>query len=133
MRVVLDTNVLVSGLLNRNGKPFQVLKLVLDGEIILLTDERIFSEYVEVLFRPVFRFPLAEVSEILDLVKRQGEPGVAIHLTAGLPDPDDAPFLEVAVSGEADALVTGNLRHFPVRHGIRVVDPAGFLRLREAR
>jgi predicted nucleic acid-binding protein len=47
----------------------------------------------------------------------------------GMPDPDDAVFLEVAYSGRADALITSNLKHYPerLRHGVEVVTPMGFV------
>jgi predicted nucleic acid-binding protein len=53
----------------------------------------------------------------------------AAPLPLTLPDEDDRMWLEVAVAGRAEALVTGNLKHFPVsqRHGIRVVHPSAFL------
>jgi predicted nucleic acid-binding protein len=47
-----------------------------------------------------------------------------------LPDPDDLPFIEVSQAAQADALVTGNVRHYPAasRHGIGVLTPAEFMR-----
>lgn len=54
---------------------------------------------------------------------------VARPLKLRLPDPDDAPFLEVALAARADALITGNLRHYPTqaRQGMAVLDPASFV------
>ena len=55
----------------------------------------------------------------------------AVPLPEGLPDPDDEPFLAVALAGQARYLVTGNLRHYPEarRHSIRVLTPAQFIQL----
>ena len=55
MKVVVDTNVLVSALIQPLGKPAQVLALVRSGALTLLHDERILAEYGEVLRRPRFR------------------------------------------------------------------------------
>ncbi|HDZ87109.1 MAG TPA: putative toxin-antitoxin system toxin component, PIN family, partial [Nitrospirae bacterium] len=54
MKIALDTNVLVSAFLNPHGKPARILRLVLQEEIDLLVDERLFDEYETVLLRPMF-------------------------------------------------------------------------------
>lgn len=55
---------------------------------------------------------------------------VVCPLSASLPDPDDEPFLEIAISANADYLVTGNAVHFPpeLRQGVEVVSPSDFLK-----
>ncbi len=65
MRVVLDTNVLVSGLLNPDGSPGRVLDLFLAGGITLLVDDRILGEYRAVLPRPKFGFDTNDVADLL--------------------------------------------------------------------
>ena len=117
MRIVLDTNVLVSGLLNPHGSPGRVLDLLAAGAVVLLYDDRIISEYREVLSRTRFAFDPADVAALLAFIERVGEAVVAPPLNIALKDPDDVPFLEVAVAAAADALVTGNVRHFSPRHG----------------
>jgi predicted nucleic acid-binding protein len=66
---------------------------------------------------------------LLDQIETEGVAAVALPLSPPLPDPDDAPFLEVAVAARANALITGNTRHYPARarQGITVLDPAAFL------
>lgn len=66
---------------------------------------------------------------MLDQIETEGVTVVALPPRASLPDPDDAPFLEVAVAARADVLITGNTRHYPTRarQGISVLDPAAFL------
>ena len=129
MIVVLDTNVLVSGLLRPHSKPATILRLVATGVLRVAYDERILAEYREVLARPKFPFPTDRIRVFLDQIETEGEAVAALPLKPDLPDPDDAPFLEVAVAARADALITGNPRHYPARtrHGISVLDPAAFL------
>ncbi len=108
MRVVLDTNVLVSGLLSPFGTPARVLDLLTTGVIIPLFDDRILQEYTEVLARPRFGFAEDDVGTLLAYVRVHGELVVAPPLDVELPDPDDLPFLEVAAAAGARAVVTGN-------------------------
>ena len=129
MRVVVDTNVLVSGLLNPFGPPGRVIDLAVAGEIVVLYDDRILGEYRAVLRRPRFGFQTADVQALLEYLEREGEPVVARPSKLKLDDPDDLPFLEVAVAGAAAALVPGNARHFRPRsgrHGVKVLSPAKF-------
>jgi putative PIN family toxin of toxin-antitoxin system len=114
VRVVLDTNVLVSALLRQGSVPDQVVGLVLAGRCGLIVDSRIVAEYRAVLARPEFGFPAAEVEAFLAFVER-ADWVVADPLNLALPDETDRPFLEVAVAGGADALITGNPRHFRLR------------------
>ncbi len=130
MRVVLDTNVVVSALLNEHGASASVVDLFVSSDIDLVVDSRILAEYREVLHRPELSFDATDVAVFLRLVE-DVEHVVGAPLPFDLPDPDDAPFLEVAVAGGVDALVTGNARHFRVRGGrlaIPVLSPAEFLR-----
>ena len=127
MRIVLDTNVLVSGLLNPYGAPGRIVDLLSSGDLVLLHDDRIIAEYGQVLARPRFGFGGADVSALLGFIEWSGEAVVARPLDVVVPDPDDLPFLEVAAAGEADALVSGNTHHFkPTRgkHRVEVYDPA---------
>jgi len=130
MRVVIDTNVIVSGVLNPYGSPGRILNAVLSGTITVLYDDRILPEYREVLLRRVFGFQRSDVDVLLDFIETDGIHTNAKPLTLVLPDPDDLLFLEVATSGGADALITGNVRHFKPRrgqHDVLVMTPTDFL------
>lgn len=129
MRIVLDTNVLVSALLSPNGAPASILQLVLAGRVVLCFDARILSEYREVLRRAKFDFGMNLVDEFLDFLESEGELVASVPLPLSLPDPDDAMFLEVAAAGSADYVVTGNVKHFPTRRrsGDSVVSARDFL------
>jgi putative PIN family toxin of toxin-antitoxin system len=130
VRIVLDTNVVVSGLLSPGGPPGRILDLLVAGRLHPLYDDRILREYRDVLARPRLRIAPAEAAAVLDLIEHDGLPIAAEPLPLELPDPDDLPFLEVAVAGAAEALVTGNGRHYrPLRgsHTAPVIAPADFL------
>lgn len=129
MKIVLDTNVLVAGLLTPFGPCGAIVRMVSSGDLTLCLDARILSEYNEVLRRPKFRFEPDKVAPLLDYVEHSGEIAASSPLPAPLPDPDDQPFLEVALAGPAACLVTGNHAHFPAKHcqGVKVLSPSEFL------
>lgn len=130
MRIVLDTNVLVSGLLSPFGAPGEIVRMVSSGSVVLCLDARIRAEYEEVLRRPRFGFDPDALAALLDFIDSRGEIAASEPLARRLPDPDDEPFLEVALACDADCLVTGNLGHFPAetRSGASVLSPADFIR-----
>ncbi len=135
MRVVIDTNVLVSGALSPHGPPGRIVDAVLAGNVTVLYDDRILGEYGAVLRRSRFKFEARDIDALLDLIESGGEAIMAPPLNLELPDMSDLPFLEVAVAGSADALITGNARHFKVRnigHEVHVCTPAEFM-LRDRR
>jgi putative PIN family toxin of toxin-antitoxin system len=129
LRIVLDTNVLVSGLLSESGPPGQLVSLIPEALFVPCFDVRILAEYREVLGRPHLGITPNRVERLMTDLEEEGEAVVGHPLPGRLPDPSDEPFLEVAVATRADFLVTGNLRHFPqsLRHGIAVVSPREFL------
>ncbi len=97
----------------------------------MLHDDRILSEYREVLLRPALGLSRSDVEVLLDFVESAGEYVSPEPTKVVLPDPTDLPFLEIAISGGADALITGNLKHFKPRrgrHGVLVTTPADFVR-----
>lgn len=130
MKIVLDTNVLVAGLLSPFGPCGDIVRMVSSGKLTLCIDARVLSEYREVLERPKFSFDHDKIAAILDYIEHQGWVVASTPLSLPLPDPDDEPFLEIAVSGSADYLVTGNAAHFPPElcQGVHVVSPADFLK-----
>ena len=129
MIIVLDTNVLISGILKPYSKAATILRLVADGAIQLAYDLRLLSEYRDVLNRPKFNFAKENVEGFLEQTEKEGFLVSVKPLKFHLPDPDDEPFLEVALSGGVKAMVTGNKRHFPKKEcgGMRVLSPAEFL------
>lgn len=130
MKIVLDTNVLVAGLLSPFGPCGDIVRMVSSGNLTLCIDARVLSEYREVLERPKFSFDHDKVAAILDYIEHHGWVVASAPFPLPLRDPDDEPFLEIAVSSGADYLVTGNAAHFPSElcKGVQVVSPADFLK-----
>jgi putative PIN family toxin of toxin-antitoxin system len=129
MKIVLDTNVLVSGLLTPFGPSGDIVRMLASGKLTLFIDARILSEYRDVLLRPKFQFNPEQVNTLLNFIRHNGLLVSTSPLKNRLPDVDDEPFLEISVAGQADCLCTGNKAHYPVsrRQGITVLSPSEFL------
>lgn len=111
---VFDTNVLVSGFLSPHGAPGQIVEWLRSGAVRAGLDDRIISEYEEVLTQSELNLPRHEVLIVLRRIRTLADYAVVTpaHLVRGLPDPDDAPFAECALAIGCP-LVSGNTRHFP--------------------
>ena len=129
MMIVLDTNVIISGILRPFSKASLILTLIADGTVQVAYDLRLLSEYRDVLNRPKLNFAKENVEAFLTQVEQEGFLVSVKPLKIHLPDPDDEPFLEVAVAGKVEAIVTGNKRHFRKKEyrGVRILSPAEFL------
>jgi len=113
VRVVLDTNVIVSAHLNSDGFERHVLDLVLAGKLHLIVSPPILEEYEGVLLRSKFGIGRRQVRRSLGVLRgaaRMVRPHRQLKVTR---DATDNRFLECAEAGKADYLVTGNKRHFP--------------------
>lgn len=138
MVVVIDTNVLVSGLLNAQGSPGRILDMVLIDRLTAAFDDRMLSEYRQVLGRNKFQpaMPAALADDVLGFITRHG-----LHVTAQpldltiepFPDPDHLMFMEVSATAGAAAIVTGNIRHFDFfeknPYGVRILTPSQALEM----
>jgi len=131
MKVVLDTNVIVSGLVSPFGPPGEIIRMVASALLELCYDARVLSDYQNVLTRQKFPFDQTHIEDLLEEIESCGHITTGRPLAKRLPDPDDEPFLEVALGGKAQYLITGNLKHFPAKkgQGIRVVSPDEFLEI----
>jgi uncharacterized protein len=129
MKIVLDTNVLVSGLLTPYRSSGEIVRLVLTGVLIVQYDYRILLEYRDVLYRPKFQFDVQHVDILLTHIKQSGQLIYAVPLQKRLIDPDDEPFLEIAIAGQAACLITGNKKHFPneLQQDIKILSPSEFI------
>ena len=114
LRVVLDTNVIVSALLTPEGIPAQVLSLVALGTVQTCYNQAILDEYEEVLSRPKFKPEITRNLKdlVLDPLKAIGSPFIVFSSVFPMNDESDRPFYDVAKAASA-FLITGNKRHYP--------------------
>lgn len=122
---VLDTNVVVSGLLVPHGPPARVLNAVAEGRIQLVYDARILAEYRDVLRRPRLKLAPGRIAAFLHALSGQMLVTPRPVDVKG-PDPDDLVFVEAALATPDRTIVTGNLAHYPpeILAGVRVITPA---------
>jgi putative PIN family toxin of toxin-antitoxin system len=113
IRVVLDTNVVVSAHLNSEGYERHVLDLALAGKIKLMLSDVILAEYEGVLVRPKFHLGPSDTRRSLRLLRKAAHLVAPYKVLTAALDPADNRFLECAEAARADFLVTGNKRHFP--------------------
>ena len=129
MNIVLDTNVLVAGLLSPFGACGEIVRMVSSGKLTLSFDARILAEYDEVLRRPWFGFEEEKVAALMEYIVHSGKAAASLPCADPLPDADDMPFLEAAAANKAACIVTGNQKHFPADmcQGVKVFSPREFL------
>ncbi len=126
IKAVIDTNIVVSSLIQPLGSPAKILDLVVAGEIDLIVNDVILDEYETVLRRPKFGFPESLVTGFIDYLRSKASRCISIPQPGSFSDPDDKVFWDLAVTNNA-VIVTGNVRHFP-KSDI-VMTPTQFLEL----
>ena len=135
MRLVLDTNVIVAGFRSRRGASNALLRLVDGGRVVPLCSTALFLEYEAVLSRAETRaftgHGLDDVAAIMRAFAALCEPvDISFRVRPILRDADDEMVLEAALNGQADAIVTHNVRDFESVEslGIDVVTPGQVVR-----
>lgn len=129
IRVVIDTNVLVSSLL-ASGTPKAVLDLAFNRKFVWYVSEAILAEYETVLAYPRLKLHPTEINRTMAATRKEARVVSPRILLDEALDEADNRFLECAQAAKANYLVTGNLRHFPkVWKYTKVVPPKEFLRL----
>jgi putative PIN family toxin of toxin-antitoxin system len=129
MKVVLDTNVFISRIFF-SGPPHQILKAWRDGKINLVLSEKIFDEYFRVAEVLSERFTQIQLAPILELLMLEAEFTSAFDLPKPVcTDPDDDKFIECAIAGKAEAIISGDKHLLKVSgyHGIDVMTPREFV------
>jgi len=129
-RVVLDTNVLISGLLLPGSVPAQAVRTAVNESEILVSRDTL-EELSSVLFRPKFDSLInaSERQRFFDLLLRTAEYVTVTHQVRLCRDPKDDKYLELAISGGADLLITGDndlLALSPFRE-IGIIRPVDYL------
>ena len=113
---VIDTNVLVSAMLNFDSIPGEVINRLLNGAITPLLNDTILSEYKEVLARPKFNFNQDLVGTVIENLTSKAMFIEEEHFDEKYIDPKDIVFYEVTMTVQKENgayLVTGNIRHYP--------------------
>ena len=111
MRIVLDTNVLVSALLSRDGPPGRLLAAVKRGDVTLVTSEAQLQELHRVLGRRNAQVRPDEAESLVDGLRAVGVIATDLPDLDDSPDPDDNPILATAIAGGADVIVSGDKKH----------------------
>ncbi|MDR0490186.1 MAG: putative toxin-antitoxin system toxin component, PIN family [Oscillospiraceae bacterium] len=114
MKVVLDTNIVVSGFLSPLGKPAIILRMILQGDLDICFDTAILTEYEQVLCRSKFAGKIHQtaIRRFVDIISVLG---IMINSNPGndkMPDEADRKFFDAARTAGA-VLITGNKKHFP--------------------
>lgn len=128
MKIVIDTNLFVSFLLGRNLQ--KLVELLQPEKVVLLVSEQLFDELIKVVDSPKFKavFSEGDMANLITILKMKGlwlEPRIKLH---DCRDTNDDFILELAVTGEADYVVTGDkdlLALNPYR-GIKIIKPKDF-------
>ncbi len=130
MRVVIGTNVVISRFLSLTGPSARIFTLWEAGTFELLVSEDILTEYVKTLTEPRIKLRHSEIEQIVMDYRAFGTVvQVSMLLTVVEADPDDNKFLECAVAGGADYIVSGDKRLLALKEysGVQVLSPAMFL------
>ena len=135
MRAVIDTGVLVSALVRRQGVTGQILSALRDGRFVAIYTTSMLVEVVEVLGRAPFRAKYhihpEDIAVLIDLIRLRGELVIPRRSVTACRDPKDDRFLEAGLAGEADAIVSGDadLLALTPFEGIPILRAAEFLAL----
>ena len=122
---VIDTNVIVSSMLKKDSIPGQIVQSVSEDIITPILNEEIIDEYSEVLSRNKFGLDIKEIDSLLNIIKAKAIFLERKQTLEDFIDEDDIVFFEIVMSARStmDAyLITGNMKHYPIRS--YVVTPA---------
>ena len=131
MRVVLDTNILISGIIFPGGPPGKIIEKWINGDFTVILSPTVLEEYFAVLLRPKFR-RLGTSQELYNLLSGLTElentimvyPQTTVDVIKE--DPADNKFLDCALDGKADIILSGDhhLLNLEVFRGVRIISPS---------
>ena len=133
MRAVVNTGVLVSALIRRQGTTGDVLRALRDGRFAIIYTTAILVEVVDVLGRAALRLKYhiqpEDLTALINLIRLRGELFTPTQRITACRDAADNKFLEAALAGEADCIVTGDADLFSLTpfRGVPILRPAEFL------
>jgi uncharacterized protein len=133
LRAVIDTGVLVSALIRRQGTTGDVLRALRDGRFAIVFSVDLLVELVDVLgrdpFRSKYHIEPGDVAVLINLIRLRGELVAPQRSVTACRDPKDDKFLDAALAGEADCVVSGDadLLDLTPFDGIPILRPAEFL------
>jgi len=113
LRLVVDTNIVVSAALKPDGLQRTVLLLAITKPARLYVSDVILTEYRDVLSRPELQIRKGPRQQLFDLIRKRAHLIDAVQTVQVTHDPEDNIFIECADAARADYLVTGNVRYFP--------------------
>jgi putative PIN family toxin of toxin-antitoxin system len=130
LKVVFDTNVIVSAALYEKSLPSLLLSLGLEDKVRFFVSPAVLNEYEAVLKRPRFKLGHKEVTELMGKISRKAlmvTPTKRLRIIKA--DEPDNRILECAIKANADFIITGNKRHFPFEEfkGSKIVTPREFI------
>jgi putative PIN family toxin of toxin-antitoxin system len=131
IRVVIDTNVLVSALISRHGPNARVLDLVLADKIRPCVSEAVLNEYRGVLGRPKFRgLSSSYIDALIGLLEKVSLKVTPVATLQVSSDEPDNRVYECADAAQAHYIVTGNRKHFATPHrSLKIVNAREFLEI----
>ena len=128
IRIVLDTNIIVSSVLTKGGGPKAIFDLTANHQVAWFVSEPILAEYGKVLAYPRLRIAPADIRRTMQATKKYAQLVAPNFTLQAATDESDNRFLECAQVAKAHFLVTGNLRHYPaIWKYTKVVSPSEFL------
>ncbi len=130
LKVVFDTNVIVSAALYEKSLPALLLSLGLEDKVRFFVSPALLNEYEAVLKRPRFKLGQRQITELMGKINRKAlivTPTKRLKILEA--DEPDNRVLECATKAEADFIITGNKRHFPFKEfkGSKIVTPREFI------
>jgi uncharacterized protein len=131
-RVVLDTNVLISGLLFK-GKLSRIVELWQKGKIVPIISKETFEELRTVLEYPKFSFSHVEIKSLIehDILPYFEVVNVREHVKGACRDPGDDKFISCALSANADGIVTGDkdLSDMKKYRSVKIIHASDFIKM----